>query len=309
MHFETVRVAPIFMVPGGVKGSQSTGGPLMSGSSTLLEGEEAMKGLASVLLVFVLLGITGIAGPLELSFGGGPSYTSLDSFNKSIGAFNKAIERLNETFDVHPDVSGTVAPMPSMGTGMYLSAAEQYRLTDWFALGAHVEYMGSSSATTGFYQGSEISQIDVSYRSHVLGVVLGGDVTFVDLGLRLGATGGVGYFHAILDRNAIFQIPAEYPDAAIAGLPPEGEGRYTGGTFGLEAGITLSYPIFDWFTIGTQVIYRTAQVDSLKTSQGIALDLNGDGQGESVNLSGIAVQFTFSINIDLSLDGGKESLQ
>jgi len=267
-----------------------------------------MKGLASVLLVCVLLGITAIAGPLELGFGGGPSSTSLDSFNTSIEVFNKFIGLLNEAFEVHPDVTGTVAPMPSMGTGMYLSAAEQYWLTDWFALGAHVEYSGSSSSTAGFYQGNEISQIDVSYRSHVLGVVLSGDVTFVDLGLRLGATGGVGYFHTILDRNVIFQIPAEYPEA-IAGLPPEGEGRYSGGAVGLEAGITLTYPLFDWFTIGTQVIYRTAEVGSLNTALGIEMDLNGDGQGESVNLGGIAVQFTFSINIDLSLDGGKESPQ
>jgi hypothetical protein len=198
--------------------------------------------------------------------------------------------------------------MPAMGTGVYLTAAERYWMTDWFALGAHVEYMGSSSATSGFYTGSDVSQIDLSYNSHVLGAVLSGSVTFVDLGLRLGAIGGVGYFHTILDRNVIFQIPAEYPEA-IAGLPPEGEGRYTGGALGFEAGITLTYPIFDWFIIGTQVTYRSAEVDSLKTAQGVLMDLNGDGQSESVNLSGLAVLFTFSINIDLSLDGGKESLQ
>jgi len=267
-----------------------------------------MKGLASVLLGIILMGVVGIAGPLELGFGAGPSYTSLDSFKDSIRAFNTLIEHLNETFDVHPDVTGTVAPMPSMGTGLYLSAGEQYWLTDWFALGAHVEYMGSSSATTGVYQGSETSQIDLSYRSHVVGVVLSGNVTFVDLGLSLGATGGVGYFHTILDRNVILQIPAEYPDV-IAGLPPEGEGRFTGGAFGLEAGISLAYPILDWLAIGTQVIYRSAEVGSLETSQGIGLDLNGDGQSESVSLNGLAVQFTFSINIDLSPDGGKESLQ
>ena len=267
-----------------------------------------MKGLASALFVCVLLGTTVIAGPLELGFGGGPSFTSLDSLNESIDVFNALIEHLNETVEVHPDVSGTVASMPSMGTGLYLSAAEQYRLTDWLALGAHVEYTGSASSTVGFYQGTERSQIDVAYRSHVLGVVLGGDITFVDLGLRLGATGGVGYFHTILDRNVVFEIPAEYPEA-IAGLPPEGEGRFTGGAFGLEAGITLTYPLFDWFTIGTKVIYRTAEVGSLNTAQGIEMDLNGDGQGESVNLGGIAVQFTFSINIDLSIDGGKESPQ
>ncbi|MFC2096029.1 hypothetical protein ACFLSW_06315, partial [Candidatus Bipolaricaulota bacterium] len=198
-----------------------------------------MKGLASVVFVIVIGGMAAIAGPLELGLGAGPSFTSLDSFNESIGVLNALIDHLNETFDIHPDVTGTVAPMDSIGTGLFLSAAEQYRLTDWFALGAHVEYTGASSSTTGFYQGTEISQIDVGYRSHILGLVLGGDVTFVDLGLRLGATAGAGYFYTILDRNVVFQIPSEYPDD-IAGLPPEGEGRYTGGAFGLEAGITLT---------------------------------------------------------------------
>ena len=273
----------------------------------LLEGE-TMKRLASVLLGIVILGITGLAGPLEMGFGAGPSFTSLNSFNESIDVYNTLIDHLNETFDIHPGVTGTVAAMPSLGTGLYLSASEQYRLTDWFAFGVQVEYAGSSSATTGFYQGSEISEIDLAFGSHLLGAILGGEVTFVDLGLRLGATGGVGYFYTILDRKAVFQIPAEFPDA-IAGLPPEGEERYTGGAFGLEAGITLTYPIIDWFTIGTRVTYRTAEVGSLKNSQGIELDLNGDGQSEPVSLSGLAVQFTFSINIDLSLDGGKESLQ
>ncbi len=267
-----------------------------------------MKGLASVLIGIVLMGITAIAGPLELGLGAGPSFTSLDSLNESIGALNSLIEHLNETFAVHPDVQGTVDPMPSMGTGLYLSAVEQYRLTDWFALGAHVEYMSSSSGTVGVYQGSETSQIDLSYRSHVLGGVLRGDATFVNLGLRLGAIGGVGYFYTILDRKVVLQIPTEYPDT-IAGLPPEGEGRYTGGTVGLEAGISLSYPILQWFTIGTQVIYRSANIPALHDQQGAGLDLNGDGQSESLNLSGFAVQFSFSINIDLSLGGGKESVQ
>jgi hypothetical protein len=267
-----------------------------------------MKGLASVLIGIVLMGITAIAGPLELGLGAGPSFTSLDSLNDSIGVFNALIEHLNDTFAIHPDVEGTVDLMPSMGTGLYLSAVEEYRLTNWFALGAHVEYMGSSSETVGFYQGSEISQIDLAYRSHVLGGVLRGDATFVNLGLRLGAIGGVGYFYTIVDRKAVFQIPVEYPET-IAGLPPEGEGRYTGGTLGFEAGISLSYPVFQWLTIGTQVVYRTANVPALRDRQGAELDLDGDGQAESLNLSGLAVQFSFSISIDLSLDGGKESVQ
>ncbi len=267
-----------------------------------------MKGLASVLIGIVLVGGTAVAGPLELGLGVGPSFTSLDSFNESITTLNTLIEHLNETFEVHPDVSGTIVPLSDMGTGWSLFASERYRLTDWFALGAHVEYTRASSDTIGFYQGNEISQIDISYRSHILGLVLGGDVTFVDLGIRLGAFGGIGYFHTIFDHKVVFQVPEEYPDI-IAGLPPEGDDRYTGGALGFEAGLSLSYPIVEWLTVGTHVLYHTGTVDSLTTSLDIPLDLDGDGSAESLSLNGLAVMFTFSINIDLSLDGGKESLQ
>ncbi|MBU1049691.1 hypothetical protein KKG90_06675, partial [Candidatus Bipolaricaulota bacterium] len=95
-----------------------------------------MKGLASVLFILVLSGLAVTAGPLELGLGVGPSFTSLDSFNETIGVFNALIAELNETLGVHPDVSGSIASMPSMGNGVYLSAAEQYRLMDWFSLGA-----------------------------------------------------------------------------------------------------------------------------------------------------------------------------
>ncbi len=254
------------------------------------------------------MGTACIAGPLELGLGAGPSFTSLDSVNQSIGVFNALVDHLNETFDIHPDVTGSVPTMSTIGVGLSMSATERYRLTDWLALGAHVEYAGSSSATRGAYQGAEISQVELSYRSHVLGALIDGDFTFVDFGIRLGATAGIGYFYSILDRYAVVQIPEEYPEA-IAGLPTEGDDRYTGGSFGVEAGISLTYPVFDWLSIGSQVLYRSANVNSLTTAQGIAMDLNGDGQNDSLNLSGFAVQFSFSIRIDLSLDGGKESLQ
>lgn len=267
-----------------------------------------MKRLASVVFGFTLIGVACLAGQLDMGLGAGPSFTSLDSVNQSIGVFNTLVDHLNETFDVHPDVTGTIPMMSTVGTGLYLSAIERYRLTDWLALGAHVEYAGSSSATEGVYQGADVSQIAVSYRSHLLGAVLGGDITFVDVGIQLGATAGIGYFYSILDRTAVIQIPEEYPEA-IAGLPPEGDARYTGGALGIEAGISLAYRIFDWFSIGTHVTYRSANVGSMTASQGIAMDLDNDGQSDSLNLSGFAVQFSFSIQIDLSLDGGKESLQ
>ena len=264
-----------------------------------------MKRLLTALLFVWLIHLAAMAGPLEMSLGGGPSATSLDAINESIELFNTLITHLNETFGVHPDVEGAVAPVPPIHGGMYLHAAERYWLADWFALGGHVGYSRASTATTGFYEGSEISEISVDLAFHSVSGVLGGEATFLDVGLRLGGFGGIGYYYVLLDRKTVFEIPIEYPDI-ISGVPPEGEGRYTGGSIGFEAGLSLAYPIAPWFMIGSRLTYRSARIPELTDAAGSVLDLDGDETGESISLSGLTVQLTVSINIDLSLDGRKE---
>lgn len=265
-----------------------------------------MKPLASVLMVIGVAASAGIAAPLEMGLGAGPSFTSLDSLNNSISAFNTLIDHLNEVFSVHPDVTGTVPSMPSIGTGLSLYASEYYRLNDWLAFGVHLEYARSASGTEGAYQGGTVSTVDLYYHAQILGIVLGGEATFVDLGLRLGAVGGLGYFYAMVDQRMLFEIPDEYPEA-IAGVPPAMEGRYRGGSLGLEVGLNLSYPVVDWLAIGAQVRYRTANVRVLRDAQGDPLGLAGGEDGDSLSLHGLAVQLHFLISIDLSLDGGKET--
>ena len=264
-----------------------------------------MKGLATAVLFIGLTHLVAIAGPLEMSFGGGPSAVSLGAINESIGLSNTLITHLNETFALHPDVEGEVDPVPPIGGGMYLHAAERYWLTDWFALGGYVGYSSASTGTTGFYEGAEISEISVDLAFHSVGGVLGGEATFLDIGLRIGAFGGIGYYYVLLDRKTVFEIPTEYPDV-ISGVPPEGEGRYTGGSIGFEAGLSLTYPITPWFMIGSRLTYRSARVAELTDAAANVLDLDGDETGESIGLSGLTVQLTVSINIDLSLDGRKE---
>ncbi len=265
-----------------------------------------MKPLASVLMVIGVAASVGIAGPLEMGLGAGPSFTSLDSLNNSISALNTLIDHLNEVFSVHPDVTGTVPSMPSIGTGLSLYASEYYRLNDGFAFGVHLEYASSASGTEGAYRGGTVSTVDLQYRAQVLGVVLGSEFTFVDLGLRLGAFGGLGYFHAMVDQRILFEIPEEYPES-IAGVPPAVEGRYRGGSLGLEAGLNLSYPMLEWLAIGAQVRYRSANVRVLRNAQGDPLGFAGGEDGDALSLHGLAVQLYLSISIDLSLDGGKET--
>jgi hypothetical protein len=264
-----------------------------------------MKGLATALLLVGLIHLTSIAGTLEMSFGGGPSAISLDAINESIGVFNTLIAHLNETFAVHPDVTGSVDPVSPIGGGMYLHAAERYWLTDWFALGGHIGYSSASTATTGFFEGAGVSEISVDLAFHSVGGVIGGEATFLDVGLRLGVFGGIGYYYVLFDRKTVFEIPEEYPDI-IAGIPPEDEGRYTGGSVGFEAGLSLTYPVAPWFMIGSRLTYRSARIAELTDATADVLDLDGDEIGESISLSGLMVQLTVSINIDLSLDGRKE---
>ncbi len=264
-----------------------------------------MKGLATALLCVVWIPIAGMAGPLEMSLGGGPSATSLDAVNEAIGMFNSLIEHLNETFAVHPDVDGAVPSVPPIGSGLHLHAAERYWITDWFAFGGQIAYATSSTSATGTYVGEATSEIAVDLAYHAVGGTLGAEATFLDVGLRLGVFGGIGYTYALFDRRTLFEIPSEYPDV-IAGVPPSAEGRYTGGTLGFEAGLALTYPIAPWLAIGSRLSYRSARVSELTDSSGAALDLDGDGVPEPLSLTGFAVQLAVSVHIDLSLDGRKE---
>jgi len=264
-----------------------------------------MRGLALVLFTVLVTGVAAIAGPLEMWVGGGPAATSLEEVNAAIGVFNTLIAHLNETFEVHPDVSGAVDPLQPIIGGLALRAGERYWLNDWFAIGAQVEYVRSASATTGEYVGSSLSTIDIALGFHTVGFVLNGRATFLDVGLQLAAEVGAGFYYSMIDRAVVFEVPSEYPDA-ISGIPPEGTERFTGSALGFEAGMSLAYPLTKWFTIGSLLSYRSATVPSLSNNQGAALDIDGDGMSESMTLDGITVQLTFSIIVDLSLEGEKE---
>jgi len=264
-----------------------------------------MKGLASALIAALILSASAAAGTLEFTFGGGPSAISLSDINASISVFNALIEHLNETVDVHPDLSGSVAPLPPMTSGLSLTAGERYWILDWLGLGVSIAHLRTSTATSGHYEGADISTVAVLVDVQNVNMLVGGRITFLDMGLRLSADVAAGYAYAIARRDVTFEVPEEYPDV-LSGVPEAGASRYTGGAFGLEVGLDLSYPIADWFGVGATVAYRSAHVPTLTDSTGAELDMDSDGRSEPAELGGITVRLTFSLSIDLGLDGDKE---
>ncbi len=267
-----------------------------------------MKGLASVLGVILLSGCAALAGPLEVSIGGGVSAVSLDAYNGILESWNALIEHLNETFLVHPDVSGTVRTLDLLSNGMGFQVAEWYWPLGWLALGARFEYEQSKTATRGTYVGAGTSTIDIALEWQTIGVLAGARFLILDAGVRLSGDLALGYFHGALAHSVTFEVPSEYTDA-LAGLPPEGGGRHTGDTVGLAAQLSVDVPIAAGLGLGAAVGYRSAVIGALtdaSDASGDPLDLDGDETSEEANLSGIGVRLTLSFDIDLSLDGEGE---
>lgn len=275
-----------------------------------------MKGLASVVGILLSSAVVLASGtalgaplsassaqPLELSIGAGPTTMSLDGINTSILLFNTLIAHLNETLAVL-GVAGTVEALAPLYGGMSLRASERYWIADWIALTGGFEYGRASTSTRGQYHGAETSTIDISAELSSFSVLAGARVQFVDVGVRLAAEAAASYFYSTFDHAVVFEIPSEYPNV-IAGTPPQGDDRHSGGSLGLIAGLSLSYPIFPGFAIEALVGYRWATVPVLRNATATPLDLDGNGITESATLDGLSIQIGFSLALDLSLDGEK----
>ncbi|MDD4903417.1 MAG: hypothetical protein PHX77_02825 [Candidatus Bipolaricaulis sp.] len=264
-----------------------------------------MKGLASILGILVLSGGVTLAGPLELSFGGGLGAVSLTSFNGIIDSWNGVLDELNEYSLVDPEVSGSVRNLAKLSTGLTFQAAEWYWILDWLALGARFEYETATTATSGAYVGGETSVVNISLEYQTIGILAAARVAILDIGVRLSADVGLGYYRGTLDHAVIFQVPSEYPKA-LSGIPPEGSDRHAGGTVGFAAQLALDVPVMSGFRLGAAVGYRTAMIGTLTNEAGAALDLDGDEILDEANVSAISVRLAISLDIDLSLDGEKE---
>jgi len=256
-----------------------------------------MKGLVTVTVITLLWGTVAIAGSLEFFAGAGPSAAALGSINDGIAAINMIIGDLNSD----PRYAGPVPELSNFGSGLAYKAGERYWITDRLALGGEFTYFKSTTATSGTYTASsdEVSNVSLNLQCQSIGLLIGGRFTFLDIGLRLAVDLGVGYYYSGFNTAITFEMPSDYHPINIQ--LSSGDGHYNGSSLGIEGGISLSFPIADWINVGTSVLYRSLTVQRLVDAEGNGFDFDGDGTAEVADFSGITVQFTIALDIDLSL--------
>ena len=255
-----------------------------------------MKGLACGALVILLWGGIALAGSLETSLGAGLAGVSLGDVNASIGAVNRILENWNTT----PTLTGGVPELGLMQSGMSYSGGERFWISDSLAVGGKIESFRTSSATQGSYTaGGTTSQISIALDCHSVSFVLGGHLEFASLGVHLGGDVGVGYYYSGFSTDVTFQTPSNVPPISIH--PQEGKGRYSASSFGLEGGLSLTFHLTEWLGIGTSIAYHWVGPPAMTDAAGKPLDiLVGDDRADKVDLSGIVVQLSVSLVIDLS---------
>ncbi len=254
-----------------------------------------MKGLAAVVGLVVLMQVSAIAGGVGLFAGAGPGGAALGEINQAITLYNRLLDNFNHT----PTITGNVPPIPQMGSGITYQAGEQFWITTDLALGGKIEYFRTSVATTGEYQsGGEKTPISIALDCSTIGFVLTGGFNFLHYGFTLGVHGGVGYYYSGFTSNITFSVPSGY-NKTISVHPHTGTGHYNNRSLGLEAGLSMVYPVTTWLALGVDTCYRALTAPRLVDAHGTGLDLDGDGTAERIDLSGISVQISVSIKLDL----------
>lgn len=261
-----------------------------------------MKGLVTCAVGILLWSTALSAAPLEIFLGAGPAAASLGEVNASIGLINVILRDLNGT----PTLTGDVPELNEMGGGIAYQAGERFWIFEGLALGGRIEAFRTTAATAGTYTTAdteETSQISIALDCHAVSLVLGGRLEIVNFGASLSLDLGVGYYYSGFVTDITFEIPSGYPPISVH--PPEGKGLYSASSFGIEGGLSLSFPLTEWLAVGSSLEYRWVAGATMADGEGTKLDIDGDGLAERVDLGGIAVQFTVSFVIDLSPGEGE----
>ena len=240
-------------------------------------------------VVALLLLVGGMASGASLNVDSGAqlAFASLSDLSEFISLVNSTIQ-----FVEQPPVEGEVPRLPDMRSGVGVALGESFG--DGLQAGLRAELATWGTGTEGTWT-RDGSQFDVSLSLKVGLLALEGQIAFeVVPGLfSLGLSGGWGW--GKLDYACSFDLPTDW---AIPFQPPPGPGVYhTSGPVG-AAYARVSLPLFSQFSLGFELGVRLAGLGML-AADGTPLDLDGDGEGESLDLSGFWLGLSVKLAFEL----------
>ena len=240
------------------------------------------------LLAVVLTGCLGAGATLDVGSGAHAALAAFTDLNSFLTLVNQTIDFV----EGQPNVDGEVPPLPALRTGVGFSLSEL--VGDGVGLGLRATLASWETATQGSWT-SEGSEYPASLRLKVEYLALAAQAAFqvVPEAFTVGLAGGWGW--ANLMYESTFTLP---PDWAIPFQPPPGSSTWRArGPVG-EAYARILLPLGAGLSLGLEVGLRLAPLGVPQTG-GVPLDLDADGEGETLDLSGmwlgLCVQLSFGL--------------
>lgn len=242
-----------------------------------------------VLLLIVLAGCLGTGATLNVGSG---AHVALAGFSD----LNDFLTLVNQTIDLvegQPDVVGEVPPLPDLRTGVGFTLGEL--VGDGFGLGLQAALASWETATSGSwtFKGSEFP-VSLRLKVEYLALALQAGFQVVPGAFMVGLAGGWGW--ANVEYKGEFNLPPD--DWSIPFQPPGGTAtwRARGPVGGVYARVLL--PLGAGFSLGLEAGLRLAPL-GVPQAGGVPLDLDADGEGETLDLSGmrfgLCVQLSFEL--------------
>ncbi len=225
------------------------------------------------LALVLLLGGVGLGATLEVGSGAQAVLSYFSDLNGFVALVNQTIDFVQG----QPDVSGEVPALGELRLGTGLALGETLGGVGFKAAMATWETgtSGEWSADGSQYPAS------LSLRVEFLALSLQAAFPVVPQAFTVGLSGGWGW--ANFEYASTFSLPSDW---SIPFQPPSGNAVWrAAGPVG-EVYARVALPLFPGFFIGVEAGLRLATL-GVPSSGGTPLDLDSDGRGERLDLSGM----------------------